>query len=71
MPRLGILRKPGKEEKKSEAKSNPGKTAYKIAKIVGVDYRVVHSGMATLEKLGYLISEDECGRLYVFEDSHD
>lgn len=29
MPRLGILRRPGKEEKKAEAKSNPGKTYLK------------------------------------------
>ena len=29
MPRLGILRKSGKEEKKSEAKSIPGKTYLK------------------------------------------
>jgi uncharacterized protein len=29
LPRLGILRKPGKEEKKSEAKSIPGKTYLK------------------------------------------
>jgi SepF-like predicted cell division protein (DUF552 family) len=29
LPRLGILRKPGKEEKKAEAKSNLGKTYLK------------------------------------------
>jgi SepF-like predicted cell division protein (DUF552 family) len=29
LPRLGILRKPGKEEKKVEAKSNPSKTYLK------------------------------------------
>jgi len=46
----------------------PGLTVKQVAEGIGVSYYNVRNCLPTLEGAGLLLSEDERGRLFVFED---
>lgn len=54
------------QELYSAVEAHPGRRAGFLARLLGLERSTVTRTLPTLEEAGYLLSEDEDGRLYPF-----